>query len=56
MAVPGVLSHPLELGSVYGDVEVDRVVRDPVVTTNHGDWILVDYIFYSKTSNTSELR
>eukprot|EP00088_Acartia_fossae_P054927 TRINITY_DN6353_c0_g1_i2.p1 TRINITY_DN6353_c0_g1~~TRINITY_DN6353_c0_g1_i2.p1 ORF type:complete len:654 (+),score=105.29 TRINITY_DN6353_c0_g1_i2:99-2060(+) len=53
---PGVLSHSLDLTSVYGDLEVDGVVRDPVVTTNHGDWILVDYIFYSNTSSTPELR
>jgi len=44
---PGFLTHPLNLDSVYSDVESYHV-RDPAVTTNHGDWTLVDYIFFSR--------
>jgi len=44
---PGYLSHPLNLDSVYSDVESYHL-KDPAVTTNHGDWTLVDYIFFSK--------
>ena len=50
----GFLSHSLNLESVYGDLETDHV-RDPVVSTNHGDWTIVDYIFYSRALTSGSL-
>jgi len=44
--LPGHLYHNLNLVSVYGDLE-RHDVQNPVVSTNHGDWTIVDYIFFS---------
>ena len=49
--LPGHLCHNLNLESVYGDLETPDV-RNPVVSTNHGDWTIVDYIFFSRAVNT----
>jgi protein angel len=51
----GFLRHDLKLESVYGDLETGGV-RDPVVTTNHGDWTVVDYIFFSRALASASQR
>ena len=49
--LPGHLYHNLNLVSVYGDLE-RHDVQNPVVSTNHGDWTIVDYIFFSSAIST----